>query len=254
MRRLPPLNWLRSFESAARHLSITRAAEELNVTQAAVSQQVRSLEDNLALKLFRRAGRRLFLTESGQALAPKLRDAFDLMAEGVRDCHARSAEGTLTLRVSSSFAPQWLMPRLGRFYSRHPDIDVRLTTVDREVDFAREDLDAEIRFFNDGGNASYAAYMFRKPVSPPVSGTSTEYRALAFAGISSYDISVCHADSAFPRLPMGRPSSSTSATGRGSAWRPRPRASGAPSGRSSGSSCTRCSPGCGRPACRGRSC
>lgn len=146
MRRLPPLNWLRSFEGAARHLSFTRAAEELNVTQSAISQQVRSLEDHLGMPLFRRTRRRLFLTEAGQALAPRVTQAFELMVEGVQECTTHGAEGTLTLRVGSSFAPQWLVPRLGRFHSRHPDIDIRLTTIEREVDFSREDVDAEVRF------------------------------------------------------------------------------------------------------------
>ncbi|MBT6272731.1 MAG: transcriptional regulator GcvA [Chromatiales bacterium] len=146
MRRLPPLNWLRSFEVAARHLSFTRAAEELHVTQAAISQQVKSLEAHLETPLFKRARQRLFLTESGQTLAPRLREGFDAMAQGVQEMESLSDEGTLTLRVSSSFAPQWLVPRLGRFYARHPDIDLRFTTVDKAVDFTRDDVDAEIRF------------------------------------------------------------------------------------------------------------
>lgn len=146
MRKLPPLNWLRAFEAAARHLSITRAGEELSVTQAAVSQQVKSLEEYLGIPVFKRARQRLFLTEAGQVLAPKLKEAFEIAESGVRECLQRNAEGTLTLRVGSSFAPQWLMPRLGRFHSRNPDIDIRLTTVDKEVDFSRDDVDAEIRF------------------------------------------------------------------------------------------------------------
>ncbi|NKC12202.1 MAG: transcriptional regulator GcvA [Gammaproteobacteria bacterium] len=146
MRRLPPLNWLRAFEATARHLSFTRAAEELHVTQAAISQQVKSLESWFDLPLFRRARRRLFLTESGQTLTPRIREALDLMAQGVQEVEAFAQEGVLTLRVSSSFAPQWLVPRLGRFYARHPDLDLRFTTVDKAVDFARDDVDAEIRF------------------------------------------------------------------------------------------------------------
>jgi LysR family glycine cleavage system transcriptional activator len=146
MSRLPPLTWLRSFEAAARCLSFTRAAEDLNVTQSAVSQQVKSLEDHLGVSLFRRTRQRLFLTEAGQALWPNVRDAFDLMVQGVEDCQAQSAGGTLTLRVGSSFASQWLVPRLGRFHARFPEVEMRLTTVDREVDFAREDVDAEVRF------------------------------------------------------------------------------------------------------------
>ena len=140
MRKLPPLNWLRAFEAAARHLSITRGE---GVTQAAVSQQVKSLEEYLGIPVFKRARQRLFLTEAGQVLAPKLKEAFEI-AES--ECaSAYNATPKVTLRVGSSFAPQWLMPRL-RFHSRNPDIDIWLTTVDKEVDFSRDDVDAEIRF------------------------------------------------------------------------------------------------------------
>ena len=114
-RRIPPLNWLRTFETAARHLSFTRAAEELNVTQAAVSHQVKALEARLGLVLFRRLNRALILTEDGQAYLPPVRDAFDAIAQATRRLEARQSGGVLTVSTMDSFAAAWLVPRLGRF-------------------------------------------------------------------------------------------------------------------------------------------
>jgi len=144
-RRIPPLNWLRAFEAAARHLSLTRAAEELGVTQAAVSQHVKALEQRLGIPLFRRVRQRLYLTDAGQAYLPNLRQAFDLMDEGTTALHAHERQGNLTVRAAASFSLQWLVPRLERFHAAHPDLDIRLTAQGREVDFARDDIDLEIR-------------------------------------------------------------------------------------------------------------
>ena len=118
-RRLPPLNWLRSFETAARHLSFTRAAEEMNVTQAAVSQQVKALEGRLGISLFHRVHNRLFLTYAGQAWLPKLRAGFDLLASGTDELHIYVQGASLTVRLPSSFSIQWLVPRLDRFHVRY---------------------------------------------------------------------------------------------------------------------------------------
>lgn len=145
-RRLPPLNALRAFEAAARHLSFTRAAHELNVTQAAVSHQVKALEARLGLALFRRLNRALILTEDGQAYLPPVRDAFDAIAEATRRLEARLSGGALTVSTMDSFAAAWLVPRLGRFRAAHPDIDVRITITDRLVDFVRDDVDLGIRY------------------------------------------------------------------------------------------------------------
>jgi len=143
---MPPLNALRAFEAAARQLSFTRAAEELFVTQAAVSHQVKALEDWLGLKLFHRMGRGLRLTEEGQDYMPVLRDAFDAI-EGATErlVHAES-EQRLTMSTTDSFAAGWLVQRLKRFRARHPDIDVRVTTTDVPVDFARSDVEFSIRY------------------------------------------------------------------------------------------------------------
>ncbi|MFN3987272.1 MAG: transcriptional regulator GcvA [Rhodocyclaceae bacterium] len=128
MANLPPLKSLRVFESAARHLSFTRAAAELNVTQAAVSQQIRMLEAHLGLPLFRRLNRRLLLTDPGQAYALQVREALDILREATARVTLDAGGNDLTMSVTPSFAHKWLMPRLGRFSDRHPGIVLRLHT------------------------------------------------------------------------------------------------------------------------------
>ena len=147
-RSLPPLNALRAFEAAARHLSFTRAAEELHVTQAAVSHQIRTLEEHLGLPLFRRLTRGLLLTDAGQTLFPPIRHAFDTLAGAVGTLKARDSAGSLTVTVLPSFAAKWLVPRMSRFQDHHPDIDLRIAAGERLVDFARDDVDLGIRFGN----------------------------------------------------------------------------------------------------------
>src|SRR5436853_1556637 len=144
-RNLPPLNALRAFEAAARHLSFTTAAAELNVTQAAVSHQIKALEDRLGLKLFRRVGRGLLLTDAAQAYLAEITVAFDRIAGATRRLHQHDAAGILNATVLPSFAVKWLLPRLGRFRAAHPEIDVRISSDSRTVDFAREDFDVGLR-------------------------------------------------------------------------------------------------------------
>ena len=144
-RRLPPLNSLRSFEAAARQLSFTKAADELNVTQAAVSHQVRSLEDWLGFPLFRRLSRSLVLTEAGQLLFRDVGVALDTLAAGINRVQREDQEGVLTLSTLDSFAATWLVPRLGRFRAAHPDIDLRMVISDQVVDLVREGIDVAIR-------------------------------------------------------------------------------------------------------------
>ena len=133
-KRLPPLNALRVFDAAARHLSFTRAAEELFVTQAAVSHQIKSLEDFLGLKLFRRRNRSLLLTEEGQSYFLDIKEIFSQLTEATRKLQARSAKGALTVSLLPSFAIHWLVPRLSSFNSAYPGIDVRIQAVDRQED------------------------------------------------------------------------------------------------------------------------
>ena len=121
-RRLPPLNALKAFEAAARHLSFTRAAEELFVTQAAISHQIKGLEEFLGIKLFRRRNRTLLLTEEGQSYFLDIKDIFSAIVDATDKLVARSAKGSLTVTLQPSFAIQWLVPRLVRFGERQPDM------------------------------------------------------------------------------------------------------------------------------------
>ncbi|WP_340620849.1 transcriptional regulator GcvA [Xenorhabdus siamensis] len=148
-KRLPPLNALRVFDAAARHLSFTKAAEELFVTQAAVSHQMKSLEDFLGLKLFRRRNRSLLLTEDGQSYYLDIKEIFTAINEATRKLQARSAKGALTVSLSPSFAIQWLVPRLSGFNQSFPGIDVRIQAVDREEDKLADDVDVAI-FYGRG--------------------------------------------------------------------------------------------------------
>jgi LysR family transcriptional regulator, glycine cleavage system transcriptional activator len=145
-RKLPPLNALRAFEAAARHLSFTKAAEELHVTQAAISHQVKALEQHLGLALFRRLNRRLVLTESGQLYLPVLRDAFDAIAVGTGRLGQDGDGGALHVSVLPSFAAKWLLPRMSRFRDRHPDIDVMVSANNKLIDFADDTFEMAIRY------------------------------------------------------------------------------------------------------------
>ncbi len=145
-RRLPPLNALRAFEAAARHLSFTRAAEELHVTQAAISHQVKALEEHLGRKLFRRLNRALLLSDDGQAYLPSVSRAFALLNDATRNLLERDAPGPLTVSALPSFAARWLVPRLGRFRQIHPDIDLRIDPSAALTDFASGDVDVGVRY------------------------------------------------------------------------------------------------------------
>ena len=146
MQRLPPLNALRAFEAAARRLSFTRAAQELNVTQAAVSHQIKALEERLGVRLFVRRNRSLLLTEDGQLYYPQVQRAFALLREATARVAREERKGVFTLSTLASFAARWLVPRLGDFIARYPDIDLRLATSQHLADFAREQVDAAIRY------------------------------------------------------------------------------------------------------------
>ena len=144
-RRLPSLNALKAFEAAARHGSFTKAAEELHVTQGAVSHQVKALELELGLKLFHRVRQRLVIAEAGRSYLEVVRDAFDRLSFGTERLLRRQSAGVLTVTVSPNFAAKWLVHRLGRFAEAHPGIDLRVSAAVQHVDFAREDIDLAIR-------------------------------------------------------------------------------------------------------------
>ena len=145
LRRLPPLNAIKAFEAAARSESFTRAAEELNVTQGAVSHQVKALETTLGLKLFNRERQRLVITEAGREYLAVVRDALDRIAIGTDRLVQRQTSGVLTISTSPDFAAKWLVYRLGRFAESHPEIDLRVSATAPHVDFAREDVDLAVR-------------------------------------------------------------------------------------------------------------
>src|SRR5690349_21226798 len=136
---LPPLSSIRCFEAAARHQSFTRAAEELGMTQAAVSYQIKLLEERFG-PLFLRRPRGVALTEAGRRLAPAVTDAFAALRDAFEDL-GHAAEGVLVISVVNTFASNWLAPRLGGFQITHPAIAVRLDVTGRLVDFAREEVD-----------------------------------------------------------------------------------------------------------------
>jgi LysR family glycine cleavage system transcriptional activator len=152
LRRLPALNALKAFEAAARHESFTRAAEELCVTQGAVSHQVKALEAELGIKLFNRERQRLIITEAGREYLTVLRDALDRIAVGTERLVQRQTSGVLTVITSPDFAAKWLVNRLGRFAEAHPGIDLRISATLHHIDFAREDVDLAVRH----GDGSWA--------------------------------------------------------------------------------------------------
>ena len=144
--RLPSLNGLRAFEAAARHLSFTLAAEELNVTQTAISHQIRRLEEELGLKLFIRQSRSLALTPQATDYLPGIRAAFQDLRTATDRLLRKDDDRVLTISTLTSLAVKWLLPRLSSFQAQHPDIDVRITTSTELVDFRTSNVDAAIRY------------------------------------------------------------------------------------------------------------
>lgn len=163
-----PLNALRAFEVSARFLSFTRAASELNVTQAAISQQVKNLEERMGVQLFRRLPRGLALTAEGIALLPVLAESFDRIGsvlEQFHDSRGRSRE-VLTVGAVGTFAVGWLIPRLRDFQQAHPFVDFRLFTNNNRVDIAGEGLDYAIRFGDGAWHGTDAEALLAAPLSP----------------------------------------------------------------------------------------
>lgn len=144
MRQLPPLAAVRAFEAAARHENFTQAAAELGMTQAAVSYQIRLLEERLGLPLFVRTKRRVTLSEAGRKVAPLVSASLDGISEAFESV-TREDDGVLTISTAQTFASNWLAPRLGSFQIERPDLAVRLRTTHLLVDFARDDVDVAVR-------------------------------------------------------------------------------------------------------------
>lgn len=163
-----PLNALRAFEAAARHLSFTRAALELCVSQAALSHQIKALEERLGFALFRRLPRGVALTDEGSALVPALSDSFDRMGAAL-DMFARGQiREVVTLGVVSTFATGWLLPRLGGFKGLHPEIDLRILTNNNRPDLAGEGLNLAIRFGEGAWHGVDSTPLMEAPLMPMV--------------------------------------------------------------------------------------
>lgn len=161
-----PLNALRAFEVSARHLSFTRAALELNVTQTAVSAQVKNLEDRLGTPLFRRLPRGLALTDEGHALLPMLTETFGRIGAVLGQFKGGRLREVLTVAAVGTFAVGWLMPRLDSFHRDHPFVDLRLLTNNNRVDLAGEGLDFAIRFGDGAWHGTEAEPLVEAPLSP----------------------------------------------------------------------------------------
>ncbi len=166
MADLPSLNGLRAFEAAARRGSIKEAAAELFVTPGAVSQLVKGLEESLDTPLFRRHGRGLALTQQGAELYPVLRESFQNIASALEHLKVREQSGPLTVTVVPSFAAKWLVPRLGRFRERHPEIDVRISATLDLVDLLREDVDMAIRYTTGEHQGLRSDWLLAEPIYP----------------------------------------------------------------------------------------
>ncbi|MGB0506356.1 MAG: transcriptional regulator GcvA [Pikeienuella sp.] len=163
---MPSLTALRAFEAAARHMSFAMAAAELSVTPAALSYQIKSLEQDLDVTLFHRLNRAVELTEAGKALAPGLSRAFDEMREAVHVMR-RATEGALTLTAGPAFTAKWLAPRIYRFVEKHPDIEVRMIAALRKMDFRHDGVDAAIRFTRaEEEPGSYVEVMVEELMAP----------------------------------------------------------------------------------------
>ncbi|TWC18820.1 MULTISPECIES: LysR family transcriptional regulator [unclassified Pseudomonas] len=173
-----PLNALRAFEASARHLSFTRAAVELFVTPAAVSHHVKSLEAQLNVTLFKRLPRGLMLTSEGETLLPVLRESFDRIAETLERFEGGHFREVLTVGAVGTFAVGWLLPRLADFQSKHPFIDLRLSTNNNRVDVAAEGLDYAIRFGAGAWHGIEASKLIEAPLSvlcvPEIAGQLQE--------------------------------------------------------------------------------
>jgi len=161
-----PLNALRAFEASARHLSFTKAGLELFVSQGAISHQVKALEDQLGVQLFRRLPRGLALTDEGLALIPAVRDSFDRIGATLDRFSGGRFREAMTVGVVGTFALGWLLPRLPDFLARHPEIDLRLFTNNNRVDLAGEGLDFAIRFGDGAWHGTHAEPILDAPLTP----------------------------------------------------------------------------------------
>lgn len=164
--RLPPLDALRAFEAAARHMSFARAADELHVTPAALSWRIRQLETELGQPLFRRLNRAVELTEAGRALLPGISAGFGSFHEAMRALRRLTASRPLTLTAGPALTAKWLAPRLFRFADAHPEIELRFVASLRTLDFERDEVDAAVRLSADPPPGLFARELWREDLVP----------------------------------------------------------------------------------------
>ena len=168
-RDLPPLDTLRGFDAAARHLSFTRAAEELHLTQSAMSRQVKALEDALGIAMFERRHRALALTEAGRAYHRTVSEVLGTLRAATASLAPSPADRPLTVTTTISFASLWLVPRLGEFHRAHPEIDVRVAAKNALVDLERDDIDLAIRYCARERAGAGAVRLFGERIVPVAS-------------------------------------------------------------------------------------
>ena len=166
IRRMPPLNALKAFEAAARLLSFTNAAQELSVTQAAISHQIRTLEEYVGTSLFERSHQRLALTQSGKKLLPFLTQAFDLVADGYHNLDNQNQQLKLNIKAPSSFSVQWLMPKLAKYQEQFPKVAISLSAQDNDFDFFPQAFDVEIRYLFEPQDSSHKVLLFKEQIFP----------------------------------------------------------------------------------------
>ena len=166
--RLPPLTAFRAFDAAARHMSFARAASELNVTPAALSFQIKSLEENLGHPLFHRLNRAVELTESGKILAPGAADGFEILTKAWSATKRLHDNRTLTVTAGPSFTSKWLAPRLFQFVQHNPDIDLRFSASLKMMDFTRDEIDVAIRFSQHDDDGLYSEPIIEEWLCPMV--------------------------------------------------------------------------------------
>ncbi|MEM1160164.1 MAG: transcriptional regulator GcvA [Pseudomonadota bacterium] len=172
--RLPPLTALRAFEAAARHMSFAKAAEELFVTPAALSYQIKQLEEHLGVPVFRRLNRAVELTEAGLALQPGVGDAFENLRQAVRAVSKLADTSGLTITAGPAFTAKWLAPRLFRFANDHPEIDLRFVASIRPLDFQRDGIDGAIRFGTEDPPGYYSEVLADEWMTPVCSPAMAE--------------------------------------------------------------------------------
>lgn len=166
MQRLPPLNAVRAFEAAARHLSFKQAGEELCVTPGAVSRHIANLEEFLGTRLFVRRHRRVALTRAGETYLRDVRDGLERIARATAALGSRWTDTVLRLKLPPTFAIRWLVPRLGRFHAQHPDISVQVTTSHDPADFENDEVDAAVHYGHELGGGFLGERLFDEALIP----------------------------------------------------------------------------------------